>query len=103
MTTVTLDADYIQGDVILDATTYPNGSTALVLLDTDGQQLGVATVALDELPDDGNVFIKDWSENSGLLAALQRAGIVGSVIRAIPTGFVTVYEVELLASVAAGR
>ena len=96
MSTVTLDAHYINGEVAIRAATYPNGSTALLLIDTDGEQLGVATVALDELPGDGNVFIKDWSENSGLLAALQRAGIVGPVIRDIPTGFVTVYEVELI-------
>lgn len=96
MPIVTLDANHIHGEIVIRAATYPNGSTALLLLDTDGEQLGVATLALDELPGDGNVFIKDWSENSGLLAALQRAGIVGPVIRDIPTGFVTVYEVELI-------
>ena len=101
MTTVTLDADHIKGDVILDAATYPNGSTALLLLDNDGQRLGVATVALDELPADGNVFIKDWNDNSGLLAELQRAGVVGPIVRDIPSGFVTVYEVPLLIDPAA--
>lgn len=100
MTTVQLDADYISGEVTIQAATYRDGSTALILLDREGEQLGVATVALDEKPARGNVFIKDWSENSGLLAALQRAGVVGPVVREVPTGFVTAYEAPLLISVA---
>lgn len=103
MTTIHLDADYIRGGVTVHVTSYGNGSTALILRDRNGEQLGVATVALDESPEPGNVFIKDWSENSGLLAALQRAGVVGPVVRELPTGYVTAYEVPLLLDVAAAR
>lgn len=103
MTTVYLDADYITGDVTIEATTYGNGTTALLLVDEYGERLGVATVALDEVPAAGNVYVKSWSENAGLLEALQRAGVVGDVVREIPSGFVTVYEVPLRIAVGAGR
>jgi hypothetical protein len=95
--TVHLDAPYIKGEVVIRKSTYPNGSTALLLDSTNGEPLAVATVALDVLPDDGNVFIKSWSENEGLLDSLQRAGVVGPVIRSVPTGFVSAQEVKVLA------
>ena len=79
--------------------TYPNGSTALSLLTPDGEILAVATVALDILPDEGNIFIKNWSENEGILESLQGAGFVGPVIREVPTGFVRAQEVKILAGV----
>jgi hypothetical protein len=58
-----------------------------------------ATVALEQLPAEGHVFIKDWSENSGMLASLQAAGVIGDVVRVIPTGFVVAHEVPLLMEV----
>lgn len=93
---VNINSAYINQDVVITKTTYPNGSTALVLKGVAGEQLAVATVALSELPGEGNVFIKDWSENEGILKALQDAGVVGPVIRSVPTGFVTAQEVKLL-------
>jgi|688.fasta_scaffold963504_1 hypothetical protein len=96
MSTVHLDAPYINGEAVIKRATYPNGSTALLLESTTGESLAVATVALDVLPDDGNVFIKSWSENEGLLDSLQRAGVVGPVIRSVPTGFVSAQEVKVL-------
>lgn len=96
MTTIQLKTAHINEAVNVARATYPNGSTALVLIGDDGSRVGVATIAIDELPSAGNVFIKDWNENTGILTSLQRAGIVGPVIRSIPAGFVTVHEVELL-------
>ena len=98
---VKISSKYIDQDAIVTRATYPNGSTALVLNAPSwrregGQRLAVATVALEELPGEGNVFIKDWSENEGILKALQDANVIGPVIRSVRTGFVTVQEVKLL-------
>jgi hypothetical protein len=93
---VNIDAAYVQGEAVLKKSSYPNGSTALLLETVSGEPLAVATVALDELPDEGCVFIKDWSENAGILNSLQQNGIVGPVIRNIKTGFVHASEVKVL-------
>lgn len=47
-------------------------------------------------PEPGNVFIKDWSEHSGLTARLERAGLVKPV-HALPVGPFgsTAYEVQV--------
>lgn len=62
----------------VEKTAYGNGRTALVLRDAlDGEQVAVATVNLPGVPvGPGEVFIKDYSENEGMLAALERAGVV---------------------------
>lgn len=96
MKVINISAKYVAGEAVIKEGTYPNGSKALQLLAVDGEPLATATVALDVLPDEGNVFIKDWSENEGILSSLQEAGVVGPVIRSIPTGFVQAYEVKLL-------
>ena len=96
MKVINISANYVVGEAVIKKGTYPNGSTALQLISVDGEPLATATVALDVLPDEGNVFIKNWSENSGILESLQDAGVVGPVIRTIPTGFVQAYEVKLL-------
>ena len=44
----------------------------------------------------GNVLIKNWSENQGVYEALLKAGVIGPVLREVPTGFVTAYECEYL-------
>lgn len=101
MTTFQLTTMLIDETVVIEKATYPNGSTALVMKALDGEPIGYATAALDgALPGDGNVFIKDWSENTGVLAALQNAGLVGPVIRSVPHGFVEAHEVPLLSPLA---
>jgi hypothetical protein len=94
--TIRVSTQYISEDAVIERRTYPNGSTALCLDGLDGEHLAVATVALEQLPAKGNVFIKDWSENTGMLACLQDAGVIGDVVRVIPTGFVVAHEVPLL-------
>jgi hypothetical protein len=98
-TTVHVSTQYISEEAVIERRTYPNGSTALCLDGLDGEHLAVATVALEQLPAEGHVFIKDWSENSGMLASLQAAGVIGDVVRVIPTGFVVAHEVPLLMEV----
>lgn len=94
---IDLVAKYVNGQAKVVKSTYSDGSVALVLLDRDGHRLLTATVALEgQVPDEGNVFLKDWSENAGIVEGLQKAGIVGPVIREIPTGFVNAKEAKLL-------
>jgi hypothetical protein len=76
------------------------GGLALVLLDADTyERVAVATVNLyPVMPPAGHAFIKDWSENTGMLAALVEAGLVEDTGKREPTGYVVAALVKLLAS-----
>lgn len=81
---------------------YADGSTALTVYGLDGIPCCTTTVCLieyNETPSEGNVFIKNYSENEGVLEALQAAGVVGDVTRVVPCGYVEAYEVPLLVEV----
>ena len=93
-------ASYVPaGDYQLKFGKYPNGSTAMALHDEHGARVVTPTVALDQLPPDGYVLIKDWSENDGMFDALLAAGVIGPIYDIIPTGFVQAYVCELLLEV----
>ena len=100
MTYVHVTTKYIDDDVYFQLGRYQDGSVAIrVALALTGEPLGVATVCMaqsGEIPAKGNVFIKDWGENEGMLKGLQEAEIVGEVVREIPAGFATAYEVPFL-------
>jgi hypothetical protein len=69
---------------------YQNNRVAIELVDPITGECGaVATVNIPEadLPP-GEVFIKTWSENEGILTALADAGIVKKTGKAIPIGWV---------------
>lgn len=85
-------------DATVSYNRYADGVTpALQVTDSEtGEPLLTASVALDQPPREGHVFIKDWSENAGVLEALQSAGIVGEVTREVPSGYVQVKEVPLI-------
>ena len=78
--------------------TYPNGRTALKVYDADtGEPIATATVNLPDQPlPDNHVFIKNWSENEGILDSLVEANYIKPTGRRVNTGFVTAIEVELL-------
>lgn len=83
---------------------YGNGSTALQVFSAVGELLCTPTVNLGAYgmhPQSGNVFIKTYSENEGVLEALQVAGIVGDVIKRFTVGYVEdgAAEVPLLVEV----
>lgn len=94
---------YSSGDtVVLRKGRYGDESTALQVFSEIGEPLCTPTICLQgygEKPLPGNVFIKDYSENEGVLKALQNTGIVGDVIRTVPFFDVTAYEVPLLVDV----
>lgn len=75
---------------------YGNDRTALVLMN-GGQVYAKATVNLpDEQIDDDKVFIKDYSENEGMMNALVKAKIVKPTGRMVELEYVTVPEAKLL-------
>lgn len=83
--------------------TYADGSIALQLKDTyyDAEILGTPTVNLDqygEKPAEGNVFIKSYSENEGMLECLVDQGVISAPVREIlvPPFGALVYECTLI-------
>jgi len=79
---------------------YGNGHFALELVDVlDGSPVAVATVNLPSQNLEHNeVFIKDYSENEGMLDALVQAGIVEDTGRRVTTGYVTVPVCRVIVS-----
>jgi hypothetical protein len=77
---------------------YPNGRTALTLAPRgDRESMFVATVNVPEVPLGPNeVLVKDYSENTGMLEALERAGVVRATGRTVTQGFVAIPVCELL-------
>lgn len=82
-------------------TTYPaDGSIALFIEDVQGIREATATVCLKDLdlkPEPNHVFLKSWSENTGLVEALVEANIVkltGKKIRV--SAFAEAIEAELM-------
>ena len=101
MKSVHLKTKYLDDDVYIEIARYHDNSRAVLFRTELGEPAGVATVCLsdsNEKPADGNVFIKDWSENEGMLRGLMALGIIGAPIRNIKVGFVTAYECKFLLS-----
>ncbi len=96
---VTLEAKYLKlakYDVV-HAGHYHDGTIAL-RIDRHGEPQTTATVCIshtEELPDDGNVFIKNWSENEGIMKALIEAGVIEPAIRKVRTGYTFAFECPL--------
>ena len=93
---IKVKAKYIKGEVDLVFGHYQDGSTAIRAFSLDGEPMFTATVALDEVPPAGHVFLKGWSENEGIPESLVSAGIVKLTGRTIPTGYCEAFEAELL-------
>lgn len=76
---------------------YYNGNKAIYLFDKEtGELVTVATVNLEEVLPEGQVYIKDYSENEGMLEALVKAGVVSEPISYVPSGFVIIPVCKLL-------
>jgi hypothetical protein len=69
---------------------------ALRLVDAEGLPMATASVNPDYLLDAGVVAIKDYSENTGILAALVAAGAVEPTGETIPMGFAQAHLCRLL-------
>ena len=59
---------------------YPNGNTEIQLWTDEEGPIATATVNLGEKLPRNQAYIKDYSENTGMLDALKEAGIVKKVV-----------------------
>lgn len=79
---------------------YQNGDAALVLLCDDGSPLTTASVCLADHPffklKEGDVAIKNYSENEGVLDVLVDEGVVSAPHTLVNIGFVDVPVCKLL-------
>ena len=97
--TYTFKGKYSTYQVYLRFGKYGNGRTAIELIDAiDHCPVMVATVNVSEysLLQPGEVIIKNYSENEGVLEFLIENGIIGRPKTWIATGWVTVPVVDLL-------
>lgn len=78
---------------------YPaNKQNALVLHDADdGDPVATASLCMvNEVIEDDEVIIKEYSENDGITNVLIEAGIIGKAIRHFPSGYVILHVHKLL-------
>ena len=102
--TIALHTTYIHDDqVSLRKGRYGDGSTALVAYSEYGEVLAKLTVCLQDYGlkprDEQHVFIKNYSENEGVLAGLQTAGVISAPLRTVECGWSEAYECQLLIEV----
>lgn len=85
--------------------TYPNGRPALYLVDAQTREtVAVATADLPGVPlNHGEVFIKEHSENRGMLAALETAGVVKAAGEKVRSGFVELAVATVLPAIESGK
>lgn len=98
MKTITLKLSVGEWPAVLHVQRYSNNRIAIECLDpNDGEPIAVATVNLpDEHLGENEVFIKDYSENEGMLNSLMEAGIVSAPIDMVQSGFVQIPKCKLL-------
>ena len=84
--------NFLGEDCHVELNRYQNGRLAICLvISKDGEPMTTATVNLPEIPLlDGFVFIKNYSENEGILDLFLKAGIVDEVMGHVPMGFVII-------------
>jgi len=77
---------------------YENGRIVLVLYDVkDFEEIAVATTNIPEVPlEPDEAFIKDYSENEGMMDCLVKAGIAEPTEITVRTGFVIVRAAKIL-------
>jgi hypothetical protein len=78
---------------------YGNSGIAICLDDViDGSPVAVASVNLEGIAEvnKGEIAIKDYSENEGMLDTLVNAGIVSKPLRYVQSGFVQIPICKLL-------
>jgi hypothetical protein len=80
----------------IEVAKYGNGRTAILLQCQNGEPMATATINLpDESLKKGEAFIKDYSENEGMLEALREAGIVTEVLGYVSSGFVRIPKCKI--------
>ena len=76
---------------------YPDGNIRIQLYDSsDGTPYATATSRVQENLEDGEVAIKDWSENEGILDFLVENNFIEKPHRFVEQGFVRVPICKLI-------
>ena len=78
---------------------YINGNRVALYLvaGEDGEPVSTCTVNLPDEPlDEGEVFIKDYSENEGMVEFLEKEGVVKPTGRMVQSGYVLIPVCKLL-------
>ena len=90
--------NFIGFDCVVEKGEYQNGRPALQLIDAnDGAPVATATVNMPGVDlEENHVFIKDYSENEGMLDALVHARIVEDTGIRMPSGFIQLPLCRLL-------
>lgn len=94
---LTEGSKYIPAGVMVRKQMYRDGNVSLEAFDLeDGSPWGTLTVNIPETNINPNhVWIKDWSENAGVLDALIKSGLVKSLDITQPCGHCEAHLVEL--------
>lgn len=78
---------------------YQDGSRSLQLLTPDGLHFCTASVWAETEPGElglNQILIKNWTENQGVLEALEEAGVVKRTPIICPVGYVYAHVCDLL-------
>lgn len=75
---------------------YPNGNISILLHDEETGESALATTNLAQKLPEGHVYIKDYSENEGMLTCLIKHRIVRGLKGIVRSGFVEIPVCELL-------
>lgn len=76
---------------------YNNGRTALIAKDEQGQVLMKCSVNIPALPvEEGEILIKNYSENEGVIEDLLELGIIDKQVHKVPYGWNSVHICKLL-------
>jgi len=87
---------YYTGDIIVVPTLYFDGNTALQLTTIEGEPIGKATTNLGNTIPREFVYIKDYSENEGVLDTLINANIIILSGLIYKTNHVEIPEAEIV-------
>lgn len=85
-------------DCVMEFGQYSNSRVAIKLIDANnGEPVAVATINLPDEPlGKDEIFIKDYSENTGMVNALYNAGVISNPIGYSYSSFVIIPKCKLL-------
>jgi hypothetical protein len=93
---LTTPAKYIPAGVQIVKRFYADGNVCLSAIDKDGSPFGILSVNIPETElDPEYVWIKDWSENEGVLNALVESNLVTKLNVTRPCGYAEAHLVRL--------
>ncbi len=89
---------HFSGDCTIQHDYYQdNFRPSIRIIDLNGHPIMTASVNIPDEPcEPDHTYIKDWSENEGILQALLDAGIIKDTGKSVEIGFVSAKYVQIL-------